>query len=243
MANIFEVSWETYKSNLRLMLLFSIPFVIAALIPLLAPLPTYVSVGAIFIRTASAFTNLNPLNLAVIVVSGLFSLLFISFGFVAISLLVKSKRTHTKVSVREIQGIEKYIVKVYLLLLAYAIVLVAGNIFGYYYGNEAVITDVIGLFGFIFLFYAPTAIVIDNRPALKAIKSSLKLVVHSPQYILLWLISLTLIISVLDLVFIAATGTFWSRYIMLVVSSVLLPPFFIIFLAEAYMKRFPLLKH
>src|SRR5208283_1280520 len=96
MSNILKDSWETYSNNIRLVLLFSIPFIIAFLIPLLAPLPTYVSSGAIFLRSASIFQNINAIGVSIIILSLFLSLLFLSFAFVAISLIVKGARTYTR---------------------------------------------------------------------------------------------------------------------------------------------------
>lgn len=243
MASVIEDSYETYSSNLNLVLLFSIPFIIAFVIPLFAPLPTYISLGGIFLRSASIFTNLNFLGLAVIIVAFFFSLLFISFAFVAISLIVKSERTKSKIGKRAIQGIEKYIGKVFLVFLLYAIILSVANILGYYLGIEALLTGIVGFFGFIPFFYAPSAIVVDEQKIGRALKNSVKLVVKEPQYFILWFILISVILSVISVVFIALAGTFWSRYIILIISSLFVLPYFVIFQAEAYMKRFAILRH
>ncbi len=243
MSTVLEDAWETYTKNIKLVLLFSIPFIIAFLIPLLAPLPTYISSGAIFLRSASIFLNINALGLAVIVVSSFISLLFLSFAFVAISLMVKAERTFTKHLASAIRGIEKYTARVFVVLLAYAFILVLVNILGYFLGIETVLTPVVGFFLFMAIFYAPTAIVIDNKSIGQALNRSLELIGERPQYFLLWVVSLVLVVSVVDFVVIHATGTLLSSYIMLVLNSLFILPYFVIFQAEAYMRRFSILKH
>lgn len=243
MASVLRDAYETYSSNLKLVLLFSVPFIIAFAIPLLAPLPVYVSAGGIFLRTTSIFTNLDFAGLAVILVAFLFSLLFMSFAFVAISLIVKSERTHSKTSKRTIQGIEKYIGRVLLLFILYGILLAVGNIAGYFLGAEALVTGLVGFFGFIPIFYAPSAIVVDEQKTWRALVNSVRLVARMPQYFIIWFVLITIVLSVLSLVFIALTGTFWSGYIVLAVSSLFVLPYFVIFQAEAYMKRFAILRH
>lgn len=243
MGSVIGDTYETYSSNLRLVVLFSIPFLIAFLIPLFAPLPTYISVGGIFLRTASIFTNLNFLGLAVIIIAFFISLLFISFAFVGISLLVKAKRTHTKVSTRSLQGIEKYIGKVFTLFILYAILISAANLAGYYLGIQTLLTAVVGFLGFIPFFYAPSAIVVDDRKIWRSLSNSTRLVAKEPQYFFLWFLMITAILSVISFVFIGLAGTFWSRYIILVLSSLFVLPYFVIFQAESYMKRFAILKH
>ena len=236
-------SWETYLDNLKLVLLFSIPFLIAFAIPLLAPLPTYITGGAIFLRTASIFLNIDVLGLAVIVVSLFLSLLFLSFAFVAISLIVKSKRTFTKHTGSVMRGVERYTARVFALLLAYAVALILINVFSYAAGLEQVITPIAGFFIFMLIFYAPTAIVMDDRPIGDAISQSASMVFREPWYFLLWFVLIFITVSAVDFLAIAFTGTIASRYVLLVVNSLIILPYFVIFQAEAYMRRFTILKH
>lgn len=245
MAGVIQESWEVYKEKINLAIIFSIPFVIAFAIPLLAPLPTYVAAGAIFLRSASIFANgnINFVSLAVITIATIFSLLFLSFSFVLISLLVKSKRTHTSVGTRVFKEIEQHISKVFAVLLMYTIILIAVNIIGYYIGISTLLTAVVGFVLFAIIFYAPSAIVVDGKKVGRAIADSAKLLVHEPQYFVIWLVLITVVVSVLDLVCIAVFGTFWSRYIALILNSLFVVPYFVIFQAEAYMNRFKLLKH
>lgn len=243
MGSVIGDAYETYSSNLRLVLLFSIPFIIAFIIPLFAPLPVYISLGGIFLRSTSIFTNLNFVGLAVIMVAFFFSLLFISFAFVAISMIVKSRRTHLKIGQRAMKGIEKYIGRVFVVFILYAIILSIANVLGYYLGAEALLTGIVGFFGFIPFFYAPSAIVVDEQRIGRALSNSARLVVKEPQYFILWFLLISIVLSLISVVFIAATGTFWSRYIILVLSSLFVLPYFVIFQAEAYMKRFPILRH
>jgi hypothetical protein len=243
MASLLEDSWETYASNIKLVLLFSIPFIIAFLIPLLAPLPTYISGGAIFLRSASIFLNLNAIGIAAIIASVFFSLLFLSFAFVAISLIVKAKRTFTKNPRSVLREVEKYTGRVFVVLLAYAFILTLVNILGYFLGLEAILTPIVGFFLFMAIFYAPTAIVIDNKRIGAALNQSLELVASRPQYFLLWVVCIIFVVSVVDFAVIHATGTLVSSYIMLILNSVFILPYFVIFQAEAYMKRFSMLRH
>jgi hypothetical protein len=243
MSGLLEDSFETFTSNIRLVLLFSIPFILAFLIPLLAPLPTYVSGGGIFLRSASVFLNVHPLGLAVIVISTFLSLLFLSFAFVAISLIVKAKRTFTKHTGAVIRGIERYTAKVFVVFLVYAFVLIFVNILSYLFGLEGIATPIVGFFLFMAIFYAPTAIVIDNKNIGSALRQSWHMVTREPQYFILWFVLLTVVISVIDFVLINLTGTLLSGYLLLVINSLFVLPYFVIFQAEAYMKRFSILKH
>jgi hypothetical protein len=243
MPNIISEAYETYSEHLKLVLLFSIPFLIAFAIPLLAPLPTYISTGAIFLRTASVFINPNIFSLIIIIVSLILSLLFISFAFVSISLIVKAKKTHVNVGRRVLNDIEKYIGKVFTVFLTYAVILILLDLVGYYYGLQEILTPLFGFILFAIIFYVPSAIVVDNKRISRAVVDSARLLGHSPQYFLLWVILFTIIVSILDVIFIGIGGNVWGPYIMLIVTSVVVLPYFVIFQAHAYMRRFPLLSH
>ncbi|MGI0141305.1 MAG: hypothetical protein ACREBF_01490 [Candidatus Micrarchaeales archaeon] len=243
MASIMEDSFETYAQNLKFILLFSIPFIISFLIPVLAPLPTYVTIGGIFLRSASLFINMNILSLVAIVVPVFVSLLFLSFALVAISLIVKAGRTHTRTGRSVLQGIEGYTAKVFVLLLAFQLLLIIVNIVGYYLGISGILTAIVGFVVFMLIFYAPSAMVIDNKKMIRAIKDSAKLVIHQPQYFIGGVFLLLILLGVVDTVVIGIGGTFLSGYIVLLVSSLFILPYFVIFQAEAYMKRFPIIRN
>ena len=243
MANLLEETWRTYSGNIKLVLLFSIPFIISFLIPVLAPMPAYVTAGGIFLRTAGLFINTNPITLSIIVIAVFFSLLFLSFAFVAISLIVKSERTHTKIAASVLKDTEKYTGRVFILLLFYVFVLFIANIMGYYLDIEAALTAIVGFVLFMAIFYAPTAIVIDNKRLGRAIKDSARLVLRKPQYFVLWFLLIAVVVSVLDYVFIGIFGGVIGSYALLLVNSLLVVPYFVIYQAQAYMKRYPILMH
>jgi hypothetical protein len=244
LAGVLQETYEVYREKLSLALIFSIPFIIAFAIPLLAPLPTYVTAGAIFLRSASIFVNgnISPLSLVVITISTIFSLLFLSFAFVLISLLVKSRRTHSKVGLRAFKNIEVYIGRVFTIFLLYTVAIVFANIIGYFIGISTLLTGLVGFFLFALLFYAPSAVVVDDKRLGRAVKDSAKLVVHEPQYFIIWLVLITVIVSVLDAVCILVFQG-WAGYVVLVLNSLFVLPYFVIFQAEAYMDRFRLLRH
>ncbi len=241
MATLVEDALETYVSNIRLVLLFSIPFVIAFLIPLIAPLPTYLSGGGIFLRSASIFLNLNVLSLAVIVISVFLSLLFLSFAYVAISLIVKAKRTLSKTAAGVIRELEKYTGRVFIVLLFYAFVLTVVDVLSYFVGLQSIATPVVGFFLFVLIFYAPASIVIDNSGVFASMKKSARLVAKRPTYFLIWIALIVLVVSVLDFLLIHIAGTPISSYLVLILNSLFIVPYFVILQAEAYMRRFSIL--
>ncbi|MGC8694559.1 MAG: hypothetical protein ACP5RI_02990, partial [Candidatus Micrarchaeia archaeon] len=106
MANILQYTIETYKENISLISLFSISFIIAFAILVFASLPTYSDAGGIFLRIQSLYMDMNAFNASIIIISTLLSLLFLSFAIVAINIVVKHKRTATRITKEVIEGLE-----------------------------------------------------------------------------------------------------------------------------------------
>jgi hypothetical protein len=130
------------------------------------------------------------------------------------------------------------------MLLAAAGALTAIDVLSYFFGLQGIATPIAGFAIFTVLFYAPTAIVVENKRVGPAIAQSARLVAKEPGYYIAWLALVILVISVLDVALMMLPfGTFLSRYGLLVVNSVFVLPYFVIYQAEAYMRRFPLLKH
>ncbi len=243
MGNIIADSWKTYITNLKLVVLFSIPFLISLLIPIFAAIPTYISAGGIFLRTASVSLNLDPFSLSIIIVSEFLSLLFVSFAFVSISLIVRSSRTRTKNPRYIIEGVEKYTSRVFTIFAGYFILIVAMNLLDGYIGTGELLTSVTGFALFFLLFFAPAGVVIDNKNTVRAVRDSVRIAFQHPAYFVMWLALIVIIISALDAIMIYFTGTVVSEYLTFFISSLFIMPYFVIFQTEAYMKRFAILRH
>ncbi len=242
MTNVLQYTAEAYLSHLPLLLLFSISFIIAFLIPVFAPLPTYNDMGGIFLRTASIFVNLTPLTSAVIVFSALFSLLFLSFAIVAITTMVKHKRTVVKIGHAVMEGLEKHTARVFMVLLLYTAILALMSILEYSFGITQLLGAIVGIALSPFFFYAPMSIVIDEKGMWRAMESSFLFFFKRFDYVLLWLALAIVILSVFDVIFIAVSGSLISRYALLIVDSLFVLPFLVMLQSECYLKRFALLK-
>lgn len=243
MANIIEVSFSTYKKNLKLILLFSIAFVIALLIPVFAPFPTYNDLGSIFIRTGSIYLNLNFIDAIIIVASTMFSLLFLSFAIVAINVIVKHSHTATRIRKEVIDGLEKYTANVFVVLLLFTALLVLVSFLTYYTGYSGIATLIAAIVLIPFLFYAPTSIVIDDTRIMRAIGHSLGFMKNHFKYFLLWVLVSFVLLSVVDLIPIIGSGSYVSMYASLVIDSFIVLPFLIVLQSESYIRRFKILSH
>ncbi len=242
MTNVLKYTVDTYAKHIKLILFFSLSFVIAFLIPVFASFPTYNDLGAIFLRTASIYLNLNVLGVAVMVVGVLFSLIFLSFAIVAINIIVKHSRIQVRITKEVLSGLEAYTGKVFIVLLLFTFVLVAVNALTYGTRISGIITAVCGLVLTPFIIYAPASIVIDDRKITRAMGASLRFFFKRFDYFLLWVAMAIILLTLVDFIFVATGGTPVSRYAVLVIDSLLVLPFLVLLQSEMYMKRFAMLK-
>ncbi len=242
MVNVLSRTWKSYRSNLGLVLISAVALIIAFLVPVFASLPTFNDLGGVFLRMSSIYLNLNIFNSAIIIISFLFSLVFISFALVLINVIVKHSRTRTKVKTEVIRSLERFTGIVFVTLLIYSAIVFAVGILSYGTGFSAAITAIVALVLTPLVFYAPSSIVIDERGLFRAMKSSASFFFKKFDYFLLWLVVAIVLFTVLDFVFIHAFGTLASRYVMLVVSSILILPLLMLMQGEMYLNRFGLLK-
>jgi len=98
---------KLYRERTGFVLLFSLPFIVALIIPSLISGPTYISLGAVFLRTGS-IPEIDPVGAAVTLAAYLVSMFLIAQSIVSITLLVKTKRTQTNPTTEVLNALRKY---------------------------------------------------------------------------------------------------------------------------------------
>ncbi len=242
MTNVIAYTARAYYSNLRVILLFSLSFIIAFLIPILAFFPTYNDMGAIFVRTASELLNLNIFSFSVIIVSVLFSLIFLSFAIVAINIIVKHSRVHVRIKKEVFEGLEKYTSRVFAVLLLFTFLLSVFNLAVYLLVLPAYLYYIVALVLTPFFFYTPSSIVIDDLKVSHAIKMGTLFFFRRFDYFLVWLAIAVIVLAFFDFIFLALSHTAISGYVMLAFNAIFIAPFLVLLQSEMYMKRFAMLK-
>jgi len=254
MVEVFKLATESIKlattsyiSNWKLVSFFSIPFLLAVLIPLLVQMPVYVTSGGIFLRTGSLYTDLGMFDVGVIVASFLLSLFLVSFGIVAINLVIKSQRTFTNIRTEVYQSIEKYVLNVFWLYLTTAMVLLIFNLISYEFGINQWLTPIMGMLISLPIIFAPTAMVIDDQGPYAAMRSSLSVVKRHPSLFLMWILLGMLLISFIDLIFLAIGSSVpgfspFARYFVLVLNSLLILPYLVMLQVQIYLTKYTILQ-
>ncbi len=240
-----EVIDHTFKAlgmNLKWIIFFSIPFLLAFFIPMLSPMPTYVAVGGSFLRTGS-IPEMNQFELGLVIFASALSLFFISLAMVSINIIIKHNRTLTKIPKEVIEGIENYVFVLFWVLVTAELFYFVVYLLSYEYGVQEIVGPLVSLIVSLCLFYTPAAIVIDDLRPFRAIQASLRHIYRKPTLFLLWIAIALVALVALDAVFIMLKGSLpFARYILLIVNSLVLMPFLIVLQTQAYLTKYAILK-
>lgn len=242
MTNVLRYTVNAYLSNLRIIFLFSISFIIAILIPVFAAFPTYNDLGGIFVRTASELLNLNITSFSIIIASVFFSLIFLSFSIVAINIISKHERVHIRIKKEVLDGLERYTSRVFSVLLLFTVILAFLSLALYFAKAPSFVYYVIVLLLTPLFFYAPSSIVIDDFGVVRAMKMSVKFFVKRFDYFLLWIFIAAVSLSFFDELFMLVSKTIVSTYVMLIFNAIFILPFLVLLQSQMYLKRFAMLK-
>lgn len=238
-SRALRYAWEFYRKRLGLILVFSVPFILAFIVPVLVPAPTYLSMGGLFLRTGS-LPELSALDIAITAFAYALAVFVIADTIVNINLIIKSKRTMTTVKSEIVAAMGRYATRIFyiytlmLLLLFVAQLIFYGNpLQGWLYPLSALILSSL-------LFFVAPAVVIDESRTADAIRRSVSMAIRNPYLILMWTLSALLCVSfvkvVLDIIFPSP----YSAYLTLLVNSLLLLPFFTVLQTHMYMEKYPL---
>jgi hypothetical protein len=115
----------------------------------------------------------------------------------------------------------------------------------YEYQVEGLTTPLFSFLISLVLFYVPAAIVIDELRPTEAMRMSLYMIKNKFVLFLLWLILGFVILTVLDVAFVFLATSFklnWTRYVMLVLNSLIVMPFLVILQTQMYLTKYTILK-
>ncbi len=232
---------DFYLKRLGIILVFSVPFVFAFLIPVLVPAPTYIALGGVFLRTGS-LPELSILDIMITAIAYALSLFVIADTVVNINLIVRSKRTLTTIKQEVLAAMGTYATRIFyvytlLLLLLFIVQLLA-------YENPLQ-SWIFPLFAFVvsfLLFFVPPAVVIDHSNTAEAIRHSVRMALKKPYMVFMWILSSFLALSVVKVVADVIFPNPFSGYFVLLVNSLVLLPFLTVLQTQMYMEKYPLAK-
>jgi len=237
---ILQLSFKAYRENIRLISFFSIPSLIAFLIPAMVNTPVFSALGGSFLRTGS-IPDMTGADLGVVIFGVLVSLYLVSFAIVNINLVIKSQRTGTNIKKEVLRGITGYTLNVFSLFLLGTIALLIIQLVTFEMGAQKWLAPLLSLLVWLPLFYAPAALVIDDMRPYRAAQKSVSMILSKLPYFLLWLVIAFALLALFDAAALALLPHKMGSLAVLLLNSLLLMPFLIVLQTQIYMSKYTIL--
>ncbi|MBI5223158.1 hypothetical protein HY990_01920 [Candidatus Micrarchaeota archaeon] len=238
LRRVFEYSTQDYLEKYKLIQLFSIPFVIAFFIPILAAAPTYLAFGGIFLRTGS-LPDLSGFDIGITILGYAISVFLISDTIVNLNIITKSKRTMTNIKSEIMNALATYGLRIFAINTAVVIILFILQILTYELPGTQIIYPLISLAVAYILFFIAPAIVIDDSGIMEGLVKSATMAIKKPIYIGVWILLAFVLFSIVKLIGDFVLGSF-SGYFVLLVNALLVLPFLTVLQTHMYMEKYPL---
>ena len=221
-----------------LVIFFSIPFFFALLIPTFVSAPSFIALGGVFLRTGS-IPEIGLFEAGIAAFAYLISLYIISDSIANINLVIKSKRTLTKISNQVWKALGTFAVGIFLVYTIAAILLLIFQLVTFELPARDILLPVLMLLLSLALFFVPPAIVIDGLPPWRAVAASMKMVPGKLDSIIMWIVIGAVLLTVSEFVFLFLPYPF-GQYAVLLFNSVVVIPFLLIYQTNIYMKKYGL---
>lgn len=245
---IFQNSSEQYFKNLKIISLFSIPFLISY--PLLLMLPNYSAMSGIFLRLGGLTTDMTLTNVLVITVVFLLSLLLFSFTIVLLNMLVKSIRTINKIRFYDLEKIDSKVFRVFTVYLTgFLIVFIVNLLLLDYSGStslQPLISTLVSSIIFLGLIFIAQGVVIDDLSVWNSIYMNTWVISRDFLNFILFLIFGGVILFLNTWIFISLASYFPGSEVIFKVASVYINglfilPFLEILKVQIYLNKYTIL--
>jgi hypothetical protein len=239
LSRTFRYASDFYLNRLNLIIVFSIPFILAFLIPVLVPAPTYTALGGVFLRTGS-LPELSILDIIITAVAYVLAVFIISDTIVNINIIIRSKRTLTSIKHEVFSAMGTYAMRIFYIYTMALLLFFIAQLLTYENPLQPWIYPLFTVVISGLLFFVPPAVVIDNSDTPTAIRRSVAMALRNPHMVLLWILISLLSLSALKLIADLVFSSPFSGYFVLLINSLLLLPFLTVLQTQMYMERYPL---
>lgn len=230
---------DTYFKDAGIFLIFSLPLIFALLIPIFVPAPTYIALGGIYLRTGS-IPELSKVDIVITIFAYMLSMFIIADTITNINLIIKSKRTKTKIPGEVLKGMGRYATKIFLVYIIILLLLFLLQIATYDMPQQNMIFSIAAFILFLATFFVSPAIVIDDFSTMHALGSSLKMIVKKWDLVAVWILIGLISITVMESVLFAVIPMPFSTYLVMLANALFILPFLVIFQTHIYMEKYPL---
>ncbi|MFH1393677.1 MAG: hypothetical protein ABII71_05220 [Candidatus Micrarchaeota archaeon] len=237
--HVFQQAWRFYLSRLKLILVFSVPFLLALIIPVLVAAPTYLALGGVFLRTGS-IPELSILDALMTAAAYFFTVFLISDTIVNVNLIVKSRRTLTEIKKSVITGIGTYAMRIFFIYTIMLLLMFVFQLITYDNPLQSWLYPLFVLALSFLLFFVAPAIVIDHSDTPTAMRRSARMAMEKPVYVLLWAITGLVMVSATELIGLLIFSSPFSQFFVMLVNSFFILPLLVILQTMMYMEKYPL---
>jgi hypothetical protein len=235
----FKYAIRFYLKRLGLIILFSIPFIFAFLIPVIVSTPSYLSLGGVFLRTGS-IPELSFLDIILTAIAYAVAVFLIADTVVNINLIVRSKRTLNVVTQEVLSAMGTYAMRIFYIYTLALLLLFVVQLLTYENPLQTWIFPIFALLLSYLLFFVPPAVVIDNSSTPMALRRSVYMALKNPHLFLIWTLLSLVVLSLLKLLGDMVFSSPFSSFFVLLVNSLLLLPFLTVLQTQMYMEKYPL---
>ena len=241
LSRAIQYSIEFYTKRLGIIVLFSIPFLLAFAMLSLVSAPTYQALGGLFSRTGS-IPELSITDIVIIAIAYIVSFFIIADAVTNVNIIIRSQRTLTITSKEVLAAASKYAIRIfYIYTIMLLLIFIAQLVL---YGNplSAWLFPLFLLVLSSLLFFIAPAVVIDEEDSAGAIRKSVSMAMRKPMFILVWAIIGLIALSVPKVIFDLALPHWLSPYLVFLINSLFVLPFLLVLQTQMYMEKYPLAK-
>ncbi len=238
-SRLFKNTGEFYFQRLKLIELFSIPFILAFLIPTLVPAPTYISLGGVFLRTGS-IPELSMLDFLFTAAAYAVAVFIIADTIGNINIIIRAKRTMTSIGYEVLQAMGSYAMRIFYVYTLILLVLFILQLVTYENPLQPLIYSLVSFVLVFLLFFVPPAVVIDNSDTPTAIKRSITMALRNPHLVLFWSALSLLAVSIISVVVDLVVPSPYSSYVVLIANCLIILPYLTVLQTQMYMEKYPL---
>lgn len=239
-SRVFSYASDFYFRRLGILVIFSIPFVIALIIAMVVAAPTYTALGFLHNRTGS-IPDLLFLDVILTVFAYAISVFLVADVWTNISLTIKSKRTLNPTASEIFSAMGEYALRIFYVFTILVLFQFALHLITYDSSLQSWLYPLLSFILGFFLFFVPPAVVIDHADTFTAIQLSITMAIKKWYLILIWAFLGLAVLSVLKLVLDIIIKPY-SEIILLLINSLIILPFLIILQTQMYMEKYPLAK-
>lgn len=244
MLKAFERTFRVYGSLAPFTIVFGV-FVLASLL-LLPWVSSYINGGAGFVRFSSLLYDITLPQLAVFLLAGVTSILFLAVFISLVMTTIKMLETLDYFGVRKILSVfPTYISRIFMFLVFLCVLSVGIGILLDLFGMSKLITQLVLMAIWVPFMFVPQILILEDYTISRAMEDSFAFLKRSPSSFVIYLVTGVVLLAVVTGIE-TALGQFlsWEHKILsLVLVSMFILPFLQVLATELYILRYPLHHH